>query len=211
MSLCISIVAYHAAGLDSLQTKYKPPKTLKIIPSRVSGRGYKIGPVCVSVCVSVCQRSHGWTVWATNLKFGVDIAFDNILDEFRGQGQRSKVKVAILKNLDFRTFCSETRLDCRELLCHDIWRHVTSQRDVVTSRDVLVWRHDVTWHYGVTCWLLEGLFVWNSDKRASRGRARQRSGVFIEYCNYHEFSLHSMHRWILQEHSKLWSMSSRWI
>ncbi len=28
-----------------------------IIPSRVSGRGYKIGPVCVcvSVCVCVCQ------------------------------------------------------------------------------------------------------------------------------------------------------------
>ncbi len=25
-----------------------------IIPSRVSGRGYKIGPVCVSVCLSVC-------------------------------------------------------------------------------------------------------------------------------------------------------------
>ena len=24
-----------------------------IIPSRVSSRGYKIGPVCVSVCVSV--------------------------------------------------------------------------------------------------------------------------------------------------------------
>ena len=25
-----------------------------VVPSRVSGRGYKIGPVCVSVCLSVC-------------------------------------------------------------------------------------------------------------------------------------------------------------
>ena len=30
-----------------------------IVPFRVSGRGYKIGSVCVCVCVSVCQRSHG--------------------------------------------------------------------------------------------------------------------------------------------------------
>ena len=28
--------------------------TKDIIPSRVSGRGYKIGPVCPSVCLSVC-------------------------------------------------------------------------------------------------------------------------------------------------------------
>ncbi len=29
------------------------------IPSRISGRGYKIGPVCVCVCVCVSQRSYG--------------------------------------------------------------------------------------------------------------------------------------------------------
>ena len=28
--------------------------TLRIIPPRVSARGYKIGPVCASVCVYVC-------------------------------------------------------------------------------------------------------------------------------------------------------------
>ncbi len=26
------------------------------IPSRISSQGYKIGPVCVCVCLSVCQR-----------------------------------------------------------------------------------------------------------------------------------------------------------
>ncbi len=78
------------------------------IPSRVSGRGYKIGPVCVSVCVSVClsviQLSHGWTVWRTDQKFGVGFDIDNISDVFKGQGHRSKVKVTRLKNviLDFQ-------------------------------------------------------------------------------------------------------------
>ena len=33
-----------------------------IITSRVSGRGHRIGPVCVSVCLSVCEHSHGQTV-----------------------------------------------------------------------------------------------------------------------------------------------------
>ncbi len=62
-----------------------------IFPSRVSGRGYKIGPVCacVCVCVFVCQRSHGWTIWPTDLKFSMDITFDNISDEFEGQRSRS--------------------------------------------------------------------------------------------------------------------------
>ena len=44
-------------------------KQIAMIPSR----GYKIGPVCVSVCVPVClsviQHSHGWTVWLTDLKW----------------------------------------------------------------------------------------------------------------------------------------------
>ncbi len=39
---------------------------VSIFPSRVSGRGYKIGPVCLSVCVCVCRLSRGWTVWCTH-------------------------------------------------------------------------------------------------------------------------------------------------
>ena len=60
--------------------------------------------LCVCVFVSVCQRSHGRTVWATDLKFGRNIAYDNISDKFEGQGHRSKVNVAILKNVIFRLF-----------------------------------------------------------------------------------------------------------
>ncbi len=30
-----------------------------LIPSRVSGGGYKIGTFCVCVCLFVCQHSHG--------------------------------------------------------------------------------------------------------------------------------------------------------
>ncbi len=37
-----------------------------IFPSRVSGRGYKIGPVCASVCVSVCLSvsAHFGAAWS---------------------------------------------------------------------------------------------------------------------------------------------------
>ena len=70
-------------------------KLYLIITSCISGRGYKNGPVCVCVCVcvSVCQHSPGRTVWCTVTKFGTGIDLDKILDEFDGQGHRSKVKV----------------------------------------------------------------------------------------------------------------------
>ena len=37
-----------------------------------------------------------------DLKIGVTIDLDNISDEFEGQGHRSKVKVAMLKNVFFK-------------------------------------------------------------------------------------------------------------
>ncbi len=41
--------------LPSSSTKWLPYQTwIKLFPSRVSGRGYGIGPVCVCVCVCVC-------------------------------------------------------------------------------------------------------------------------------------------------------------
>ncbi len=131
------------------------------IPSCVSGRGYKIGPVCVCVCVclSVCQRSHGWTVWDTNLKFSVNIAFGNISDEFEGQGHRSKVMGAILKNVIFGCSYGLTCVYCTKPFSYDIRCHVTSRRDNLTSFDN-IWARILT-------------------KRAHHGRARQRSGVFI--------------------------------
>ncbi len=39
-----------------------------------------------------------------NLKFVVGMNLHNILDEFKGQGHRSKVKVTILKNVIFIYF-----------------------------------------------------------------------------------------------------------
>ena len=68
--------------------------------------------VCLSVCLSVSQRSQGWTDWATDPKFGVGIDLDNISEEFEGQGHRSKVKVANLKNVIFGLFlwCDLCRL-----------------------------------------------------------------------------------------------------
>ncbi len=39
-----------------------------------------------------------------DLKSGLRIDLDNISDEFKGQGHRSKVKVAMLKNVIFKAF-----------------------------------------------------------------------------------------------------------
>ena len=112
-----------------------------VIPSRVSSRGYKIGPICVCVCLSVCQRSHGWNVWDTNLKFCMNIVLDNISDEFKGQGQGSQVKVAILKNMIFRLFDGVICIDFTDPFCDDM----TSPCDVMTSRDVMAWHLDILW------------------------------------------------------------------
>ena len=68
----------------------------------------------------------------------MDIAFDNISDEFEGQGRRSKVKVAILKNMISGPFYGVTCVDCSEPFRYDILRHVTSRRDVMPSCDVTV-------------------------------------------------------------------------
>ncbi len=107
----------------------------------VSGRGYKIGPVYPSVCVSILYCSHGWTVWDTNLKFGVDIAFGNIANKLEGQGHRSKVKVAILKSVLSRIFCLHAfswSLQKCFWFCH------TSLRDT----DLWWWLpHIIPWNY----------------------------------------------------------------
>ncbi len=79
------------------------PTLTNFFPSRVSGRGYKIGPVsvCVSVCLSVSEHSHGRTVWPSIMKFGVSTDLNNLLAKFDGQGHRSKVKVTMLENMIF--------------------------------------------------------------------------------------------------------------
>ncbi len=151
------------------------------IPSRVSGRGYKIGPVCLFVCLfvclSVCQRSHGWTVSCTDPKFGRGIHLHNISDKFKGQGHRSKVKVTMLKKHDFWCSCSVCK--CRftlslhmELSGSTPWHHgmtsMTSRRDI---HDVTAW-HPV-WHH-VTPWCCDSLIsccnVWNVCVRRSVGQ-----------------------------------------
>ena len=67
---------------------------------------------------------------------------DNISDEFAGQGHRSEVKVAVLKNVDFRSYWP------MQTCCNDKRCHVMSHRDVTTSRDVT--HRDVTTSRDVT-------------------------------------------------------------
>ncbi len=57
-----------------------------------------------SLCVSVCLSALSQLNSLSYVKIGVDIAFENISAEFRGQGHRSKVKVTILKKKIFLHF-----------------------------------------------------------------------------------------------------------
>ncbi len=70
-------------------------------------------------------------------KFGRGIDLDKVSDKFEGQGHRSKVKVAIKKNVIFRRFYGVTCVDWTEPVCYDIRCHAVTSRDVMTShRDV---------------------------------------------------------------------------
>ena len=73
--------------------------------------------MCPSVRLSVSERSHSQTVCGTDLKFGTGVDFDDISDEYNGQGHRSKVRVAMLKNMIFGV---SDRLICADSLCHVI-------------------------------------------------------------------------------------------
>ena len=75
-------------------------------PVTVSGRGNNFGSVRVVVCLSVCVclRSTGWTVGPKDLKFGARIKDHHTLDNFEGQGHRSKVKVTKVKNVKIPVF-----------------------------------------------------------------------------------------------------------
>ena len=65
---------------------------------------FSVASMCVCVCVCVCLRYTGWTVGPTDLKFGAHIKDHYILDEFEGQGHRSKVKVTEVKNVKIPVF-----------------------------------------------------------------------------------------------------------
>ncbi len=68
-----------------------------IFPSHISGRGYIIGPVSVSVCLSVSSSQLNRLMYEPKITHGH--ALDNISERLVGQGPISKAQVAILKNV----------------------------------------------------------------------------------------------------------------
>ncbi len=178
-----------------------------LFPSRVSGRGYKMGPVCVCVCVRVRLLVSALT------DEPIDVQTQNSAEELTLTISRTSSKVKVIgqrsRSLGWKTWIFEVShgFTCEDSLCNAIWlchgvtpwRHVKSRRDIMMSCDIMVWRHDVIMSgkpfcYDILChvtsWRLmtsqRDVLTWFDDlfariltKRARRGRARQRSGVFI--------------------------------
>ena len=95
-----------------------------IFPSCVSRRGYGMGPVCVLVCVSVFERSYGWTVWSKGPKFGGGIKLD-LRVKVKGQCHQ-------IEKCDFWSFWWGKSLYILS------WRYLTSQCHVTSCHDILM-------------------------------------------------------------------------
>ncbi len=75
------------------------------------------------------------------MKFATGVDIDNILDEFAGQGHRTRVKVMRLKKHHFHDFL--IWVNKYQVLAHGVmsWCHMTSWDHIVMSYDVTAWRH----------------------------------------------------------------------
>ena len=123
-----------SAAVGGFMPWYQTVSTL--FPSSISGRGYKIGPVCVSVS----ERSYTWTVWCRNLEFGAGVDFDNISDKVIGQRSRSPFWKTWFSY--FFLWCDLCRLH-RAILS---W-HLTSCDVTARRHDVTAWRFDILWQF----------------------------------------------------------------
>ena len=115
----------------------------------ISGRRYKIGPVCLSVCLPVFASVRSLTAepcdkWTPN--FYIEVDLDKIMNEFDGQGQRSKSPG---KKRDFWSF---KWADLRRftLSCH------------MMSCDSMMWCCDAIWCHIVTSFAIFGKDFWQS-------------------------------------------------
>ncbi len=174
----------------------------------------------LSVCVSVSQRSHGWTVCprVTKLgmeKFGIEIDLDIISAKFKAQDHRSNVKVTRSQSQILNV---SNGLTCADSLCHVTWHHVTSRHDVTTSCyvtascDITAWRHNIMWYLWIALISCRKVFQARIlTKRAWRGRARQRSGIFIVY-KIMSHVLHVGHTFVFSHTSlRLHAYTTLWI
>ncbi len=73
--------------------------------SHISGRGYGLGPACLSICLflsaclSVCEHFYSWTAWPMALNFCMKVYLDPILEGESPRKyymSRSKIKIAFL-------------------------------------------------------------------------------------------------------------------
>ena len=133
-----------------------------------------------SVCVCVRGFTQG-TLYTTTTVYGVLVHQEGAICTIRAQYApwctRETMFFEKFRGPWWFFYCI-TYVDCTEPFCHDTWRHVISQRDVMTSRDVTAWRLEP----------FNDFWARVLTRRARRGRACQRSGVFIGQYLHNEMS-----------------------
>ncbi len=110
-----------------------------IFTSRVSGRGNRIGPVCVCVCNSALSQLN-------RLTYGQEILHVGHPGSYLGQIRRSRSPD---EKMWFPRNCTDLYSDLNGMIQnHGLWC------DVSTSYDVTAWRHTVIWRHKMTSFLL---------------------------------------------------------
>ncbi len=113
------------------------PRQRSRVTSRVSGRGHRIGAVCVSVCVSVrTLTTEPFDLWPWFLVWELTLTLARLGLYVKVVGQRSRS----LGKISSRSSLA---------LWWDVW---SESSDIMTEYDVIVWRHDVIWRHRVTSW-----------------------------------------------------------
>ncbi len=106
-----------------------------VIPSRISGRNYKIGPVCLCVCLLVSALTTGpFKLRTLNLAGTLPLIVSRMSSKVKVKGQGR-----YFERRDFRMFYGVTCVDWTESFCFDI--HMMSRHDVTAWRPGIIWRH----------------------------------------------------------------------
>ena len=136
---------YFVSGM----VKNLPTKVVIVITSRISGRGYRNGAVCVCVCVCLfvsALTAEPLNIWSRNLVQGLTLIISrtSLLVKVIGQRSRSRgQKTSFSGFSDLSEQISSLGLWCDVMTSHDV---MGSRRDVIWRHCMTSWRHMTSLH-----------------------------------------------------------------